>query len=118
MGKSDKEWKQRTLCSDGSCIGIIGADGRCKECGLPYDGELPTAGGDDYAVDDSADDSAAAQPATEENDSAGDDTQTVSGASDDTWESRTLCVDESCIGVVGPDGRCKECGTPHPGSQT
>jgi hypothetical protein len=21
-----------------------------------------------------------------------------------------LCSDESCIGVIGPDGRCKECG--------
>ena len=28
------------------------------------------------------------------------------------WENRTLCVDESCIGVIGPDGRCKECGKP------
>ena len=46
-------------------------------------------------------------------DGDGDDAQTVSGASDDTWESRTLCVDESCIGVVGPDGRCKECGLPY-----
>ena len=29
---------------------------------------------------------------------------------DTDWESRTLCIDESCIGVIGPDGRCKECG--------
>jgi len=26
------------------------------------------------------------------------------------WENRTLCNDESCIGVIGPDGHCKECG--------
>jgi len=26
------------------------------------------------------------------------------------WENRTLCSDESCIGVIGPGGRCKECG--------
>ncbi len=26
------------------------------------------------------------------------------------WENRVLCSDESCIGVIGPDGRCKECG--------
>jgi len=26
------------------------------------------------------------------------------------WENRKLCSDESCIGVIGPDGRCKECG--------
>lgn len=28
-------WCSRVLCSDGTCIGIIGADGNCKECGRP-----------------------------------------------------------------------------------
>jgi hypothetical protein len=28
----------RILCTDGSCIGVIGPDGRCKECGKPYTG--------------------------------------------------------------------------------
>ena len=37
---------------------------------------------------------------------------------DDDWENRTLCSDESCIGVIGPDGRCKECGRPHDQEQT
>ena len=37
------EWNQRRLCSDESCIGVIGPDGRCRECGKPYAGE---AGGD------------------------------------------------------------------------
>ncbi len=26
------------------------------------------------------------------------------------WENRTLCSDEACIGIIGPNGRCKECG--------
>ncbi|HNN90690.1 MAG TPA: hypothetical protein PKI03_00410 [Pseudomonadota bacterium] len=26
------------------------------------------------------------------------------------WEERTLCPDDSCIGVLGPDGRCCLCG--------
>ncbi len=30
------QWSRRRLCSDGNCIGVIGADGRCKECGKPY----------------------------------------------------------------------------------
>ncbi len=30
---------KRRLCSDGACIGVIGPDGRCKECGKPYTGE-------------------------------------------------------------------------------
>jgi hypothetical protein len=25
-------------------------------------------------------------------------------------EERTLCPDETCIGVIGPNGRCKVCG--------
>ena len=33
---TDLEWEQRKLCSDESCIGVIGPDGRCKECGKPY----------------------------------------------------------------------------------
>lgn len=33
----------------------------------------------------------------------------------DDWKNRILCSDESCIGVIGPDGRCKECGKPHTG---
>lgn len=29
---------KRTACSDGGCIGIIGPDGKCIECGKPYTG--------------------------------------------------------------------------------
>ena len=32
--------------------------------------------------------------------------------SDEDWDNRILCSDESCIGVVGSDGKCKECGKP------
>ena len=30
------DFSERTLCSDGACIGVIGEDGVCKECGKPY----------------------------------------------------------------------------------
>ena len=33
------DFDSRKLCSDGTCIGVIGPDGRCKECGEPYTGE-------------------------------------------------------------------------------
>ena len=33
------DFDSRKLCSDGTCIGVIGPDGRCKECGKPYTGE-------------------------------------------------------------------------------
>ena len=39
-GEEDSfDLSKRLLCSDGACIGLIGPDGRCKECGKPYTGE-------------------------------------------------------------------------------
>lgn len=29
---------KRVACSDGMCIGIIGSDGKCTECGKPFGG--------------------------------------------------------------------------------
>ena len=37
-GMAADEWESRRLCSDGNCIGVVGPDGRCKECGKPYAG--------------------------------------------------------------------------------
>jgi hypothetical protein len=31
-----ENWKDRILCCDGNCIGVIGSDGYCKECGEHY----------------------------------------------------------------------------------
>jgi hypothetical protein len=33
------DFSERTLCSDGACIGVINARGVCNECGKPYAGE-------------------------------------------------------------------------------
>jgi hypothetical protein len=35
------EWGTRQLCPDGSCIGLIGGDGRCKVCGRAANGASP-----------------------------------------------------------------------------
>lgn len=35
--KEDESWEIRTPCSDETCTGIIGADGRCGVCGKPYE---------------------------------------------------------------------------------
>lgn len=123
MTKPDSEWDQRRLCSDGNCIGIVGADGLCKVCGTPYDGVLPDQWGDSQVADDDLndppDDRQTGEPADQQiigaDDPAEDETTTILEASDPAWEERTLCVDGNCIGVVGPDGRCKECGKPYPG---
>jgi len=34
--RNEDSFENRVLCSDGNCIGVIGPDGRCKVCGLPY----------------------------------------------------------------------------------
>lgn len=98
------DWESRTLCSDGNCIGVIGPDGLCKECGRPYSGGetdewFPEEGQDDPGPVDVSVDS--------------DDTTDSQGAADEEWEARRLCPDGNCIGVIGPDGRCKECGLPY-----
>ena len=113
--RSDSDWDNRTLCSDGNCIGVIGADGRCKVCGTPYDGDatVPTAETDTDG--DGVDGSPADQQMTVEDAPADDYPAVDSDESSESWENRTLCADESCIGVIGPDGHCKECGKPYPG---
>jgi len=35
-GEDQGESKERILCRDGTCIGVIGPDGLCSICGLPY----------------------------------------------------------------------------------
>lgn len=95
----DDDWNNRILCSDESCIGVIGPDGRCKECGKPYDeSSIPEtqAVQTDSRAEDDAD-------------------RNEKSAEQDDWENRILCSDESCIGVIGPDGRCKECGKVYQG---
>jgi hypothetical protein len=105
----DLEWEKRTLCSDGSCIGVIGVDGRCKECGKAYDGDLPVMEADLYEeepVSDSAENRAADSEHREQ--AVAEEIEGV----DSEWETRRLCSDGNCIGVIGPDERCKECGKP------
>ena len=103
----DQDWENRILCSDESCIGVIGPDGRCKECGRPYEGELP---GTFSATPPAAEDEEQRQQDSDIDDHPAPDDETA--ASDDEWAQRRLCSDENCIGVIGPDGRCKECGKP------
>lgn len=119
MTNTDHDWDRRVLCSDGNCIGVVGSDGRCKVCGLPYEGELPIpvedaseAGDEIDNVHPEASTDGEQMPDTDELE-AGEEKDAA-----DDWEDRILCVDGNCIGIVGPDGRCKVCGKPHPGKET
>jgi hypothetical protein len=91
----DLEWENRRLCRDESCIGVIGSDGRCKACGKTGDDvmeEAPFQGLSQVEVVETL------SPLE------------ASGEAEEDWERRRLCRDENCIGVIGPDGRCKACG--------
>jgi hypothetical protein len=93
-----EDWEKRILCSDGSCIGTIGPDGKCKECGKPYEGNLP-----EKPIIDVIQAKTAESPK-----------EVSADVESDEWDKRVLCSDGSCIGVIGADGKCKECGKPLP----
>ena len=110
---SDVDWENRVLCSDESCIGVIGRDGCCKECGKRFEGDLPES----RSVSND-EPSSRPDPVSDPEDTSrvpASDTDTDSGEitdPSDEWDQRTLCRDEACIGVIGRDGCCKECGRP------
>jgi hypothetical protein len=116
--KIDIEWENRILCSDGNCIGVIGTDGRCKVCGRPHedglkpDQDLTEISDDDTFRDeitDDSDDSDAKEPPADSNEAEKHPAENRSESADDDWSNRRLCSDGNCIGVIGPDGRCKVC---------
>lgn len=107
---STDEWENRILCSDGNCIGVIGPDGHCKECGKKYEGALP-------------EEVSSVETAPPEDDGLEEESELEQGLeqedelpADPDWEDRILCSDGNCIGVIGPDRRCKECGKPYEGN--
>ncbi len=92
-------WDRRELCPDGSCIGIIGTNGLCSECGrpgpqLPLDPRLHRLG----------DEASAAERVAERR------VATSTPEAPEDWEDRELCPDGACIGVIGSDHRCTVCG--------
>ena len=92
------DWDTRVLCSDESCIGTIGPDGKCRECSKPYEGVLPEGRKQETVKPAAVEEAMSVAP---------EDT-----IDDDDWDKRVLCSDGACIGVIGPDGKCKECGKP------
>lgn len=106
---SNDEWENRQLCRDGNCIGVIGPDGLCKECGQPGEAGTPPLDVTNAVPDeDLSDESGEAEVPI-----GGDlSEEPVAVSDEDDWDSRRLCPDGNCIGVIGSDGRCRECGRP------
>ena len=97
----EMDWESRILCGDGRCIGLINKDGRCTECGRTLEEARKEAG--------------FWQKLRGKNGNATSDFSRQYDIPDPEGEpidleNRTLCFDESCIGIMGPDGKCTECG--------
>lgn len=107
------DFMHRSLCPDGTCVGLVGPDGRCKECGLVGDQALTDPrlrGLRTPAVEDSDDENStgsAAKHAPPPSPGGGIEVM----ATPEEFADRQLCSDGSCIGVIGPEGTCKECGS-------
>lgn len=118
------EWQQRQLCPDGGCIGVIGTDGTCKVCGRaapnwgdernrglvdePHEEESSALPAEDDLDDDEGDDGDEDHDDEDHDEAA--DAEPAAAAGGEEWEERTLCPDETCIGVIGEGGTCKVCG--------
>ena len=90
MSENELEFDpKRRLCPDGSCVGVLGSDGRCKVCG-------------------SLDESAVGLPPEA---FGGGCASSSAGVGAEGFDPRRrLCDDGSCVGVIGADGRCGVCG--------
>ena len=105
---------KRRLCPDGSCIGVVGDDGRCRVCGRDAGGGKSAAASGLAAVAAAAADDTSTSTATPTT------TTTTTTLAADAAEpgaptfdpARRLCSDGSCIGVIGADGKCNVCGQP------
>ena len=94
---------KRRLCPDGSCVGVLGVDGRCSVC-------RRSAG---ETSESSAEAPTESWAGTHIDDHGGDDARSAlaaDGAIAGFDPSRRLCDDGSCVGVVGAEGVCGTCG--------
>jgi len=119
--KGVKGFDERSLCPDGSCLGVIEENGRCSICGKNVEhrrkrtkdsSEKKAEEEESYVgrsikedVKGVAEDIGVEDLRTEPHDSG-----------EDGFEpDRKVCSDGSCIGVIGKSGTCKECGKPYSG---
>lgn len=99
------EWDQREVCPDGSCIGVIGGDGKCNVCGQVAPEATEPA---DLEGDSACCGAAAAVP----RDSTGEADPAPDPDSADAWQRRQLCSDGGCLGIITDNHRCSVCGKP------
>jgi|GEM_PF-212005 hypothetical protein len=103
------DFSERELCIDGACIGVIGSDGRCRECGKQGENQKTTG--------DSAHVSSASETSSNENASLEEDPSWAQDVDPNELDfgSRRLCSNGACVGVIGSNNECKDCGRPYSG---
>lgn len=103
MEETEFSLESRVLCSDGACIGTVGPDGLCKVCGKAYEGDEDLSGLRPLSSPlPPAEEGETDQPISSDSDS-------LAGSTVDPDE-RVCCPDDTCIGIIGPDGKCGTCG--------
>ena len=110
-----ENWEERIVCADDSCIGTIGADGRCRVCGKASLAEEHSSTVDDGEEDvqspeNEIRDTSDSDPVEGQSSASIHEEHKEADADDVKWEERTLCPDESCVGTIGSDGCCNICG--------
>ena len=92
----------RRLCPDGSCVGVLGADGRCSVC------QRSAGAGGESGVEAPAEAWAQADGGADGDERRAAEMVDAAGSGFDP--ARRLCDDGSCVGIVGADGVCGTCG--------
>ena len=114
MSQGTFDPSKRRLCPDGACVGVIGDDGRCRECGRAGDGSARASAAADEGADDALDASGLSSDHDDDGMAGTEDESALTnggaeGGAGGFRPDRPLCDDGSCVGVIGADGRCSVC---------
>lgn len=98
------ELDERIPCSDGSCTGVLDPLGICGTCGRVH--EVPESPG---VAQDDEDAQLVVESSDAQDEVVSRTMEEKSGEEHEVLE-RVPCPDDTCVGIIGADGRCGTCG--------